>query len=135
MHELKVLTWELHDYYMEYLSSLRVTDLKEISKNAGLRTTLKKQELVDQILDKGIVKNIPLPFVKNIKFDEMMFYFFDVYINDIRKQIDKWHPYYIEAVWLEVQGNMTADDTHLEISVNDIIKEKYWENRITMDSI
>jgi hypothetical protein len=90
---------ELYDYYVEYLSSLRVADLKEISKNAGLRTTLKKQELIDQILERNLVDNIPKPYVKNQNFDEMMKYFYHLYIKDIQKQIDRWHPYYIEAVW------------------------------------
>ena len=127
---------EAHEYYKVHLNSLMVTELKELSKNAGLKPSLKKQELIDQLLANNIVNNLPKPYIKNEKFDEMINHFYDLYIKDIQNQIDKWHPYYIEAVWLEVQGNMTFPETsQLAIKINKIINEEYWAERITTENI
>lgn len=121
-------------YYENYFFSLKVPELKDLSKNLNLKTTLKKEELVKHLIANMNLNGIPSPLVKNRKFDELIKHFSEKYLSNINTQIDKWHPFYIQVVWDEVKGNL--DDIHiLEETLDTLMIEKYWEKRIYLEKI
>lgn len=122
---------EIRDYYMEYVRSLSATDLKEICRKVGLKTSLKKQELVDQILENNLPVDVPTPYILNDSFRMMMRHFCNLYVEDIKKRLDAWHPLYIKDVWEEVK--LQAEYTEIEKLVDEIITTKYWANRLRED--
>ena len=121
-------------YYENYFLSLNVSELKGLTKTLNLKTTLKKEELVKQLIANMNLNDIPLPLVKNSKFDVMIKHFSEKYISSIRNQIDNWHPFYIQAVWDEVKGNLD-DIQKLKETLDTLMIEKYCEKRIYLEKI
>lgn len=121
-------------YKTQYLlKSFSVEDLKNICKGSGLKTTLKKAQLIDQILSKGCTLNIPTAVIKNDNFDSMMKKFYHVYIEDIKNTIDSWHPLIIQEVWGFVPTDSECEAVG-EIAKN-IIANPYWNERLKDETI
>lgn len=123
-------------YHEGYFFSLKVPELKDLSKSLKLKTTLKKEELVKQLIVNIDLNDIDIasPLVKNNKFDEMIKHFSKKYISSISNQIDKWHPFYIQVVWDEVKGNLD-DIQKLKETLDSLMIEKYWKKRIYLEKI
>lgn len=121
---------EKQKYYENHFSTLTVAELKNSSKNLNLKTTLKKADLVKQLVENMDLISIDPPLEKNYKFDEMIKYFGGKYITAIRNQIDTWHPFYIEAVWEAVDGSFPSEVKVLKEVIDKVMMEKYWEERI-----
>ena len=115
---------EILDYKTQYLKSLTVEDLKNICKGAELKTTLKKAQLIEQNLSKECDLKIPTAVAKNDNFDSMMKKFYHLYIEDIKKTIDSWHPLIIREVW-----NCVSTDSECEAvgkMAKNILTDPYW---------
>jgi len=111
-------------FYEEYLSSLYITELKDLTKTLKLKTSLKKELLVKQLIENIDFNVLPSPLVTNNKFDEMIDYFGEKYISDIKKQIVDWHPFYKSVVWDTVEMNIT-DTPFLKETIDNITDESY----------
>lgn len=118
---------------VDHLNFLKVSDLKEICKKNGLKTTLKKAELIKQILIEKCEVKIPKPFIKNKKYDMLMNKCAQLYIEDVKKTIDTWHPLIIQEVWKAVSTD--ADFHEVEKMAKGILKEAYWEDRLKTELI
>ena len=124
---------EILDYKTQYLKSLTVEDLKNICKGAELKTTLKKAQLIEQILSKECDLKIPTAVAKNDNFDSMMKKFYHLYIEDIKKTIDSWHPLIIREVW-----NCVSTDSECEAvgkMAKNILTDSYWNERLKDEPI
>jgi hypothetical protein len=119
---------EKYNSYIEYINNLSVTSLKEICRIAGLKVSLKKQELANQIIQNNIPVEISNLYILNDSFYTMMKHFYNQYVEDIKAHLDTWHPLYIADVWQEVK--LQADCREIEKMVDEIIKTKYWTNRL-----
>lgn len=115
-------------YKVEYLNFLTVAELKNICKNAGLKISLKKAELIEQILSTGCPFTPTTVVIKNNNFDAMMERFCHLYIEDIKKTIDSWHPLVIKDVWSAAYDNL--DNEILEKLIKNIIDNAYWNQRL-----
>ena len=119
---------EKYNSYIEYINNLPVTSLKEICRKAGLKVSLKKQELANQIIQNNIPVEISNPYFLNDSFYTMMKHFYNLYVEDIKAHLDTWHPLYIADVWEEVK--LQVDCREIEKIVEEIIRTEYWKNRL-----
>jgi hypothetical protein len=119
-------------YILAYLHSLSVQNLKELSKKRNMKISLKKNELLDQIIQHGNFDDIPLPYLPNENTYEIIQYFITLYFNTLKTQIDNYHPIYIEAIWNEIELMYTKDlffEKHANKYIHTFSNFKYWENR------
>jgi len=129
---------EKNEYYIEYINSLNVSDLKELSKKRGLKVSLKKQELINQIIEYNDFNDIPFPYIPNEKTNEFINYILSLYLKDIQNQIDTFHPLYIQKMWDVVKLDSGIDEYCKEFDNPDykeIYKSKYWEERMYIDYV
>jgi hypothetical protein len=119
-----------------YIKSLHVPELKELSKKRGLKVSLKKQELISQILEHKDFNDIPNPYITNHAFRDMVNHFLDLYLNTIKNQIDAFHPLYIAKVWEEVRESIEEYCQKFDNTLfQEIYSSRYWEDRIYKDAI
>jgi hypothetical protein len=119
---------EKYNSYIEYINDQPVTTLKEICRKAGLKVSLKKQELADQIIQNKIPVEIPKPYILNDSFHAMMKHFYNLYMEDVKNRLDTWHPLYIADVWKEVK--LQVECKEIEKMVDEIIRTEYWATRL-----
>ncbi|MFP4571853.1 MAG: SAP domain-containing protein [Desulfobacterales bacterium] len=125
---------EYIEKYKNNLRNLNVKQLKELSKKRGLKVSLKKQELINQLLEYNDFNDISNPYLINDKFKEMVNHFLDLYLNNIRNQIDTFHPLYIQEIWKELQDNEWCEKFNNKV-YKEIYDSKYWEDRMYTDVI
>lgn len=86
--------------YLDGLTSFTKDILQALSKKHGLKVSLKKQELVDQLLKISDQLEIPQFYRYDIgKLKELLAHLSKVYINDIKENSKRYHPIYHRAIW------------------------------------
>jgi len=113
----------------EYLNSLKVSELKEICIKAGLKTSLNKQGLINQIISSGLEMDYPPVVEANVAFHKMMDHFHQLYVDDVYSSIDRWHPLVIREVWEYIATDV--DSNGVIEKAKEIIASKYWEDRLS----
>ena len=107
------------------LKSLKVPELKEINKKLGYRISLKKDELVKQVINILDDKK-PKGGVLNEKFLSFINDLFNLYISDLKASLKRYHPLLHEYVWEGAE--LECECGPLEKKVKEISNSKYWED-------
>lgn len=110
------------------LLSFNAPDLKEFCRKLGLKSSLSKSKLADQLIDSNVPLKLPEAVVLNEKFHNMMGHFVNVYIEDIMANLERFHPLYIPVVWETMVDD--EDYSFVKQKAKDILESKYWEKRL-----
>jgi hypothetical protein len=111
------------------VQSFNVEKLKGICDENNLSKTGKKDELIERILaTKAVFPSMPLVKANSRKINSLLDLMSDIYIDDIKASIDKWHPLFIKHVW-----SASKDWADCEIvirKVDAILANPYWSTRL-----
>lgn len=110
------------------LLSFNAPDLKEFCRKLGLKSSLSKSKLADQLIDSKVPLKLPEAVVLNEKFHNMMGHFVNVYIEDIMANLERFHPLYIPVVWETMVDD--EDYSFVKQKAKNILESKYWEKRL-----
>ncbi len=108
------------------LSSFLLSDLRVMCKENGLKTSLKKSQLADQLIASSVRIDLPEAVVVNENFFKMMDTFADMYINNVKANIEKLHPSYISQVWQTIVNDKHECD-FIQQKAKVMLDTKYWE--------
>ena len=91
------------------IESFNVEKLKRICGDNKLSKSGKKGELIQRILStkEVVFESMPLVKVNSRKLNSMLDLMTDIYIDDIKSSIDKWHPLFIKHVWSAAKGSIS----------------------------
>jgi hypothetical protein len=112
-------------------SQYKKADLVAIAEKTGVPSTGLKADLLARLLEASQLK--PKKTVRPTeRFEALIVALVDIYLSDIRKNIDHFHPLYLEWVWEEVSDANWDQWEYLSDRIDEIRNEKYWLNRLTV---
>lgn len=86
----------------EYLNFFRASDLKPFAKTAGIKLSLKKDELISEMMFRGVETNLPPVVRVGPAANDLLDRLCKLYLDDIERAIIRWHPLVRCAVWESV---------------------------------
>lgn len=113
------------------VDSFSVEKLKSICEENKLPKSGKKDELITRILAaNSVFHSMPLVRVNSRKLNSLLDLMTDIYIDDIRSSIDKWHPLFMKHVWFAAKD--WADCEIVDRKIDAILANPYWSTRVTL---
>lgn len=94
----------------EYLGFFRATDLKPFAKAVGIKVSLKKDELISEMIVRGVETNLPPVVQVSPAAKDLLNGLCKLYLDDIERTIKSWHFLVRCAVWETV-----ADEAEIEV--------------------
>ena len=119
---------EKQNYIRNAEDQIRTTTLRELAKKNELKSSLKRDDLIEQFHLNNIDMNLPKPILTNNNFEKMLLKFANLYIEDIKNSINEWHPLYFDEVWETVANE--SEFELVEQKAKEIITNKYWKDRL-----
>jgi hypothetical protein len=116
------------------VESFNVETLKRICDENKLAKSGKKDDLIERILAaKAVFQSMPLVKVNSRKLDSLLDLMTDIYVDDIKSSIDKWHPLFLKHVWSAAKD--WADCEIVDRKIDAILANPYWATRLTLIKI
>jgi hypothetical protein len=116
------------------VESFNIEKLKKICDENKLPKNGKKDELIARILDaNSVFPSLPMVTLNSRKLSALLDLMTDIYIDDIKSSIDKWHPLFIKHVWSAAKDWADCDIVERKIDV--IVANPYWLSRLTRITI
>ena len=115
---------------LKYYRSFTVTQLREACDKSGVKRGRNKQETIDRMIESEKEFDFPPVLIRSPKFDKWFSGLIQVYINDIRRNADRFHPLYHYEIW-----DCAADQNDLPAVKDAIAKladSEYWLKRLTI---
>lgn len=94
----------------EYLNFFRATDLKPFAKTAGIKVGVKKDELISEMISRGVETNLPPVVRVGPAAKDFLDRLCKLYLDDIEGTTILWHPLVRCAVWEAV-----AEEAEIEV--------------------
>ncbi len=111
------------------VENFNVENLKRICSENTLSKSGKKDELIERILAaKAVFQSVPLVRVNSRKLNSLLDLMTDIYVDDIKSSIDKWHPLFIKHVWSDAKD--WADCEIVKRKIDAILANPYWASRL-----
>ncbi|MFI5252179.1 MAG: hypothetical protein ACHQQQ_07075 [Bacteroidota bacterium] len=136
-------TTERDKYIEECLSKMKVDELRKTCTIIGVRTKysgkkILKDEALQAVIQSGriseLIDHVPQPFILGEKFICLLDSIYDSYINDIKDNLKRFHPYYLQEIWnVVLRGINNNAHPKLALKIKDIIESKYWESLLSGD--
>lgn len=116
------------------IESFNVEKLKRICDENKLSKSGKKDELIERILaTKVVFQSMPLVMANSRKLNSLLDLMTDIYVDDIKSSIEKWHPLFIKHVWSAAKD--WADCEIVDRKIDTILAKPYWATRLTLIKI
>lgn len=116
------------------IESFNVEKLKRICDENKLSKSGKKDELIERILATNVVfQSMPLVKANSRKLNSLLDLMTDIYVDDIKSSIEKWHPLFIKHVWSAAKD--WADCEIVDRKIDAILAKPYWATRLTLITI
>lgn len=119
------------EYEIEPWDQLKVPRLKELCKENNMSITNKKKaSLIDSLSESGIKysPDIKFPYELTDDLKTAMQPVIDLYIGEMRKNIDRFHPLQIPIIWEHASEVMNPEIVTVEIE--EILESKYWKENL-----
>jgi len=113
---------------LNYFKSFNLSVLRAACRSAGVKTGKSKQEVIDRMIESKQSFSLPPAVVPAPAFYEWLEGLVRFYVEDIRRNADRFHPLYHEEIW-----NSAREETDIPRVVNKIdavIQSKYWLERL-----
>jgi len=126
-----LLTWEpvTPEQRTLYLDTFPIPRLKEVCKKAGLKVARRKQELIEELLAVDTPLDLPPAAVQGPLFYEWVEGLLDLYVTDIKRNADRFHPLYLPDVW-EMAVENAEEIEPLRKRIMQVIDTKYWTRKL-----
>jgi hypothetical protein len=108
----------------ELNSKYQKADLVTVAEKNGI-----KAALLERLLDAGAL-HAQKAVRPTDRFETLIVALVDVYLTDIRKNTDHFHPRYLEWLWEEVADANDGQWEYLDARIDEIRNEQYWLNRL-----
>ena len=112
----------------DYIANLGYYSLSQIALENNLEPRKTKKALLNQL--NKIEINVPVvKVIPTIKTKSYWTTFIDLYISNLKTNIDRFHPLYIESI-LEESVYINDDNKIIEMKLQELIKSNYWKDRL-----
>jgi hypothetical protein len=111
-------------------SRYKKAELVAIAEKTPVSAHGLKAELLARLLDAGQIR-AQKAVRPTERFATLIVALVDVYLGDIRRSIDRFHPAYLEWVWEEVANANRGRWRYLDDRIEGIRNERYWASRLT----
>ena len=126
---IKPINYQEHE--IELWDQLKVPRLKELCKESNISITNKKKAtLVESLSESGIQypSDIKFPYELTDDLKAALQPIIDLYIGEMRKNIDRFHPLQIRIIWeqaSEVDNSEIVND-----EIGKVIETEYWTEKL-----
>lgn len=117
----------------EYISTLSHNELENLCKQNSIKPFKTKKALTNQVL--GLKLDLDIPFILVNPTEKLKKYFssfIELYISELKKSADRFHPLYIESIFQEAL--YANDNKYVNNLIKDIIESGFWKTDIETKS-
>ena len=113
---------------LSYFQSFKVNQLQKACKIAGIKPGKLKQETIDRMIESRKDFALSKAVIAAPKFTEWFTNLVNLYIKEIRRNADRFHPLYHEEIW-----NCAKEQTNVPVveeAIEKVIQSRYWLSRL-----
>lgn len=111
-----------------YFSLHKIGELRGACKKEGIKGGKNKQEIITNMIESEKIFCLSKAVIPSPGFMSWFEGLVELYISDIRNNADRFHPLYLEDIW--VRTSEDADIPILEEKIQAILESEYWLDRL-----
>ena len=112
---------------MQYFGELLLVDLRAACKKTGIKPRRTKRETIDCMITSTKRFDLPPMVIPSPQFFEWFDKIVDLYIANIRANVDRFHPLYIRPIWEAARDANDIDAVGAKIG--NVLESRYWLDR------
>lgn len=118
--------FDTREKWEEYLISLTMKELKPYCLENEIKIPKRKADLVAVLLDNNIAIPEPIYFEATEKFTDYIDDFYDLYINQLKNNLTRFHPFYVPAALEAAIDDAENEYPDLAAKLEQEKDSKYW---------